>query len=54
MALKGVIEPEVVEAMHSFVRLPFDPGEGGRIAVRVVDDAGQTSEVIASLDEVLP
>lgn len=52
-ALKGTIEPEVVEAMHSFVSLPFRPGDTGRLAVRVVDDTGQTSEAIVILDEAL-
>jgi adenine-specific DNA-methyltransferase len=49
-ALKGIIEPDVVAALHSFVSLPFKPGSTGKIAVRVVDDTGQTSEAIVSLD----
>ncbi len=49
-ALKGTVEPDVVEAMHSFTRLPFRPGK--KIAVRVVDDAGQTSETIVGADGV--
>ena len=49
-ALKGTVEPEVLEAMHRFVSLPFTPGQGGKVAVRVVDDAGQTSEAIVSLE----
>ncbi|MBW3537184.1 MAG: site-specific DNA-methyltransferase [Actinobacteria bacterium] len=47
-SLKGVIEAEVVDAMHSFTSLPFTPGK--KIAVRVVDDAGQTSEAIIDVD----
>lgn len=45
-ALKDSIDPEAVNAMHGFVSLPFDPGKSGKIAVRVVDDAGQTSEAV--------
>ena len=48
-ALKATIDPEVVETMHSFVSLPFEPGPAGNAAVRVVDDAGQTSEAIIDL-----
>lgn len=50
-ALNGVIEQDVIEAMHSFVSLPFKPGATGKIAVRVVDDAGQTSEAILDLGD---
>lgn len=35
--------------MHSFVSLPFKPGPAGKAAIRVVDDAGQTSEAILDL-----
>ncbi|MEJ7876116.1 MAG: hypothetical protein WKF62_05595, partial [Solirubrobacterales bacterium] len=48
-ALRGTIDQEVVETMHSFVSLPFKPGSAGKAAIRVVDDAGQTSEAILDL-----
>lgn len=48
-ALKGTIDEEVVEAMHSFTSLPFTPGPSMKAAIRVVDDAGQTSEAILEL-----
>jgi len=48
-ALRGTIDQEVVEAMHSFTSLPFEPGPASKAAVRVVDDAGQTSEAILDL-----
>lgn len=48
-ALKATIDREVVEAMHSFASLPFEPGPARKAAVRVVDDAGQTSEAIIDL-----
>jgi adenine-specific DNA-methyltransferase len=49
-ALKDTIDQEVVETMHSFVSLPFEPGPTRKAAIRVVDDAGQTSEAIIDLD----
>jgi adenine-specific DNA-methyltransferase len=52
--LGSKIEPEIIEAMHSFVSLPFSPGPTGKIAVRVVEDAGQTSESIINVQDALP
>lgn len=49
-ALKGTIDEEVVESMHSFKSLPFQPGSSRKAAIRVVDDAGQTSEAILDLE----
>jgi len=49
-ALKGTIDEEVVESMHSFKSLPFRPGPSRKAAIRVVDDAGQTSEAILDLE----
>ena len=49
-ALKEIIDQDVVESMHSFVSLPFEPGPTRKAALRVVDDAGQTSEAIIDLD----
>ena len=50
-ALKGTIDEEVVESMHSFTSLPFQPGPSKKAAIRVVDDAGQTSEAILDLSD---
>lgn len=49
-ALKDTIDKDVVESMHSYVSLPFEPGPSRKAAIRVVDDAGQTSEAILDLD----
>lgn len=49
-ALKGTIDEEVVESMHSFTSLPFEIGPSKKAAIRVVDDAGQTSEAILDLE----
>lgn len=48
-ALKATIDVEAIEAMHSFTSLPFDRGPSSKAAIRVVDDAGQTSEAIIDL-----
>ena len=48
-ALKDTIDQDVVESMHSFVSLPFEPGPTRKAALRAVDDAGQTSEAILDL-----
>ncbi len=50
-ALNGSVDADVIEAMHSFASLPFRPGDGRKIAVRVVDDAGQTSETIVNVGD---
>jgi adenine-specific DNA-methyltransferase len=49
-SLKDTIDESVVETMHSFTSLPFRPGSSKRAAIRVVDDAGQTSEAILDLE----
>jgi adenine-specific DNA-methyltransferase len=49
-ALRSIIDEEVVDSMHSFTSLPFKPGPSRKAAIRVVDDAGQTSEAILELE----
>lgn len=48
-ALKGTIDPELMEQLESFESLPFAPGEQKKAAVRVVDDFGTVSEVVLDL-----
>jgi adenine-specific DNA-methyltransferase len=38
--LKAEIDPELIEAYRSTVSLPFEPGEHGQVAVKIVDDRG--------------
>jgi adenine-specific DNA-methyltransferase len=38
--LKAEIDEELIEAYRGTVSLPFEPGEHGRIAVKIVDDRG--------------
>jgi adenine-specific DNA-methyltransferase len=48
-ALKGMIDPELWEQLETFESLPFKAGEHKRVAVRVVDDSGTTSEALLEL-----
>lgn len=48
-ALKGSIDPALLDQLASFESLPFEVGEHARVAVRVVDDAGTTSEAVLDL-----
>jgi adenine-specific DNA-methyltransferase len=48
-ALRGTADEELVEKLHSWKSLPFEPGESGKVAVRVIADDGNASEVVVSL-----
>jgi adenine-specific DNA-methyltransferase len=48
-ALRGTVDAELVEELHSWTSLPFDAGDNGRIAVRVVSNDGNASEVVLDL-----
>jgi hypothetical protein len=39
-----------MEQLQSFQSLPFKAGEHKKAAVRVIDDAGTTSEVVLELE----
>jgi adenine-specific DNA-methyltransferase len=45
-ALKGTVDAEKLGEMHGWTSLPFNKGENGRIAVRVIAQDGNASEVI--------
>jgi adenine-specific DNA-methyltransferase len=47
--LKGTVDEELMEQLERFESLPFEGGEQAKAAVRVVDDAGTTSEVVLDL-----
>jgi len=47
--LKGTVDEELMEQLERFESIPFEPGENKKAAVRVVDDAGTTSEVVLDL-----
>jgi adenine-specific DNA-methyltransferase len=48
--LKGTVDEELMEQLQSFESLPFKAGEHRKAAVRVIDDAGTTSEVVLDLE----
>lgn len=50
-ALRGTVDAELVEELHSWTSLPFDGAESGRIAVRVVSNDGNASEVVLDLPQ---
>ena len=39
-----------MEQLQRFESLPFKPGEHRKAAIRVIDDAGTTSEVVLDLE----
>jgi adenine-specific DNA-methyltransferase len=48
--LKAEIDPELIEAYRGTVSLPFEPGEHGQVAVKIVDDRGIESLKIIRVD----
>jgi adenine-specific DNA-methyltransferase len=51
-ALKGTADEDLVEQMHSWESLPFTKGESAKIAVRVISDDGNSSEVVVDLSGI--
>ena len=47
---KQALDEEALARLAEFQSNPFMPGEHRRAAVRVIDDSGQTSEAVVSLD----
>lgn len=52
-ALKGTVDAELVQELHSWTSLPFDGGDKGRVAVRVISNDGNAAEVIVDLSSAL-
>ena len=50
-ALKGTVDAALLEEMHGWTSLPFSGGEHGKVAVRVIADDGNESEVMLGLPE---
>ena len=48
-ALRGTIDAELVEELHSWTSLAFETPESGKIAVRVISDDGNSSEVVLTV-----
>ena len=47
--VRAGIDPELIEAYRGAVSLPFEAGERGRVAVKIVDDRGVESLKIVEL-----
>ena len=47
--LKAEINTDLIEAYRGTVSLPFEPGEHGRAAIKIVDDRGVESLKIVEL-----
>lgn len=45
-ALRSDVDPHALASLTGFESQPFDLGENRRVAVRVIDDSGQTSEAV--------
>ena len=52
-ALRGTVDAELVEQLHSWRSLPFEMGENGKVAVRVISNDGNAAEVIILLDSAI-
>lgn len=50
-ALRGTVDADLVEELHSWTSLPFVAGDSGRIAVRVVSNDGNASEVVIDMPQ---
>jgi adenine-specific DNA-methyltransferase len=52
-ALKGTHDPEVWDHLAGTTSAPFEPGEHGQIAVKVIDDRGNELLVVKNLSEAV-
>jgi adenine-specific DNA-methyltransferase len=50
--LRGTADEAMIEQLHSWTSLPFPKGDNARVAVRVVADDGNESEVVIDLTKV--
>ncbi|HQZ33582.1 MAG TPA: site-specific DNA-methyltransferase [Ilumatobacteraceae bacterium] len=53
-ALQGTVDAELVEELHSWTSLPFDGGDKGRVAARVIANDGNAAEIIVELSSAVP
>ncbi len=50
-ALRGTVDADLLAELHGWTSLPFDAGEHRRVAVRVIAQDGNASEIVLSLPE---
>ncbi len=48
-ALRATVDAALLSELHGWTSLPFDAGEHGRVAIRVVGNDGNTAELILDL-----
>ena len=48
-ALRGTVDAELVDQLHSWTSLPFEAGDQKKIAVRVIANDGNAAEVVMDL-----
>lgn len=53
-ALKGLYEDTVCDHLAGTVSAPFEAGDHGQVAVKVIDDRGNELLVVKSLKEAEP
>ncbi len=51
-ALRGTVDAELVDRLHSWVSLPFEAGDQRRVAVRVIANDGNAAEIVLDLSNV--
>ncbi|MFF3667224.1 site-specific DNA-methyltransferase [Microtetraspora malaysiensis] len=51
-ALRGTVDADLLDEMHGWTSLPFEPGEHDKVAVRVISQDGNAAEVIVPLPGV--
>ena len=52
-ALRGTVDADLVEELHSWTSLPFDGDESNKVAVRVIANDGNASEVVLDLSSAV-
>jgi adenine-specific DNA-methyltransferase len=50
--LRGTVDADLIAELHGWTSLPFEKSDEGKIAVRVIAQDGNASEVVVDLDEV--
>ena len=51
-ALRGTVDAELVDQLHSWTSLPFEAGDQKRIAIRVIANDGNAAEIVLDLGKV--
>ena len=50
--MRGTVDAELVDQLHSWTSLPFEAGDQKRIAIRVIDNDGNAAEIVLDLGKV--